>query len=422
MSNKRDGVLRVTAAADVAAVTSRSTPSSWSRISSALWKRSSGCGAVPFSSQRYSESCWAKIGTSVGLRQRRLERALVALELEDQHGQRARHRVQVAGDRRALLGDLGRLEADGAVDRRLVVVDPAHATEVDQLQAVADLDDVGRLEVAVQQAEQVQVAERRQDLDDVGDGLIDRDRREPARSAFIRSLRMMFSERPPTYSMTMYERAVGGGDEVVDLDDQRVLDLGQVLLLGHGGPRRVGVAGVQQTLEHHPAIVDVAIVGEVDPAHPAVGEAADHFVLTADERAGLQLRVEVERRAALRAEALRPSRRALARPTDRCAAHRAEALVLGDRRRVHQRLPRIGDRHRRHLGEAGAEARRLRRCGQAPSRPAGTAGTRRTERHLAEAGRARPAGDGTRRVGRRTAPDGLRRTSRLRGARPHTSQ
>jgi hypothetical protein len=73
------------------------------------------------------------------------------------------------------------LEADGAVDRRLIVIDPAHATEVDQLQPVTDLDDVGRLEVAVQQAEQMEVGERRKDLDDVGNRLIDRDRREPAR-------------------------------------------------------------------------------------------------------------------------------------------------------------------------------------------------------------------------------------------------
>ena len=35
---------------------------------------------------------------------------------------------------------------------------------------------------------------------------------------------------------------------------------------------------------------------------------------------------------------------ALARAADRCAAHRAEALVLGDHRRVHQRLARIDDR------------------------------------------------------------------------------
>ena len=63
VSNSCDGVERVTVL-DAVDVTSRSTPSNWSRISSALWKRSSGRGAVPFSSQRYSESCSAKTGTS----------------------------------------------------------------------------------------------------------------------------------------------------------------------------------------------------------------------------------------------------------------------------------------------------------------------------------------------------------------------
>ena len=59
-------MLRVTAPV-ARTVTSRSTPISWSRISSALWKRSSGRGAVPFSSQRYSESCSANTATSSGL-------------------------------------------------------------------------------------------------------------------------------------------------------------------------------------------------------------------------------------------------------------------------------------------------------------------------------------------------------------------
>ena len=43
-----------------------------------------------------------------------------------------------------LLGDLGRPIADRAEDRRVLIVDPAHAAEVDQAHLVADLDDVVR--------------------------------------------------------------------------------------------------------------------------------------------------------------------------------------------------------------------------------------------------------------------------------------
>jgi hypothetical protein len=207
-------------------------------------------------------------------------------ELEHQHGERAGDRVDVARDRRALRRHLGRLEPDGAVDRRDVVVDAAHPAEVDQLDAVADLDDVGRLEVAVQQAEAVQVREGGQHLDHVGERLVDGigEKRPPL--AFIRLFNRLLSDCPPTYSITMYEAAVGGGDEVVDLDDERVLDLGEELLLGHRGTERVGVAGVEQTLHHDPPVVHVAVAGEVDPAHAAVCEAADDLVLPAEQGAG----------------------------------------------------------------------------------------------------------------------------------------
>ena len=100
-------------------------------------------------------------------------------------------------------GHLRRLVADRAVDRRVEVVEPAHAAEVDQLHRVADLDDVVGLEVAVEQAEVVQVLEGRQDLDDVGDRLVDRERVVAPPFAVIRSLRICLSEVPPTYSMTM---------------------------------------------------------------------------------------------------------------------------------------------------------------------------------------------------------------------------
>ena len=71
--------------------------------------------------------------------------------------------------------------------------------------------------------------------------------------------------------------------EVVDLDDERVLDLRQELPLGDGGGERVGVAGVQQALEHDPAVGHVPVAGDVDPAETAVGECAGDLVLAADE-------------------------------------------------------------------------------------------------------------------------------------------
>ena len=93
-------------------------------------------------------------------------------------------------------------------------------------------------------------------------------------------------------------------DEVVDPHDVRVLDLGQELALGHGRGHRVRVAGVQQALEHHPAVADVVVPGQVDPAEPAVREAAEHLVLPGHQVAGLQLRAEREPGPAVPAEAL----------------------------------------------------------------------------------------------------------------------
>ena len=43
-------------------------------------------------------------------------------------------------------------------------------------------------------------------------------------------------------------------DEVVDMDDVRVLDLGQELTFGHGRGHGRLVLGVEQALEHHPEV------------------------------------------------------------------------------------------------------------------------------------------------------------------------
>ncbi len=64
------------------------------------------------------------------------------------------------------------------------------------------------------------------------------------------------------------------GREVVDLEDERVLHLGEELPLGDRGLERVGVARVQQALEHDVAVGHVPVAGEVDPPEAAVRDAA----------------------------------------------------------------------------------------------------------------------------------------------------
>ncbi len=79
-------------------------------------------------------------------------------------------------------------------------------------------------------------------------------------------------------------------DEVEDLDDGRVGDLGEELPLGHGDRLRLGVAGVDQALEHDRTVVDVGIERQVDPAETTVRDAALDLVLVGHDVAGNQLR------------------------------------------------------------------------------------------------------------------------------------
>ena len=60
-----------------------------------------------------------------------------------------------------------------------------------------------------------------------------------------------------------------------------MLDLGQEAPLGERSGHRIVVAAVEQSLEHHPALGDVVVPGQVDPAHAAVGQASDDLVLAA---------------------------------------------------------------------------------------------------------------------------------------------
>ncbi len=330
--------------------------------------------------------------------QRVHEDVRVALEVEGQHGERARHRVQVARHRGADLGHLRRLVADRAVDRGLVVVHPPDRAHVDELQLVLGLYGVVDLEVAVQQVPAVQVPERLQGLDAVRAGLLHRQRVAPpvGRPAPVGDL----LERLAADVLHDDVAVQGAGplvevlDEVVDPDDVGVLDLGEEAALGDRRCHGVLVAGVQQALEDDPAVRDGPVDGEVDPAQTAVRQAARHLVLAVDDVPGPQLRHEGVRVPAAGAEALRA-----ARPVAPRAAHRgpavgagAEPLPLGDLGVLHHRGPRVGARHLRDRDQARAEPV----PGGLPGRRARAAHRHRTARgrpgqRAREAPRDRPA-------------------------------
>ncbi|CAL9416146.1 hypothetical protein SUDANB37_01771 [Streptomyces sp. enrichment culture] len=199
--------------------------------------------------------------------------------------------------------------------------------------------------------------------------------------------------------------------EVVDADDVGVLDLGEEPPLGDRRRHRVLVARVQQALEDHPAVGDGPVHGQVDPAEPAVREAARHLVLAVHHVARPQLRHEGVRVPAARAEPFRTARPVTARPADRRAAvgPGAEPAPLGHLRTLHDRRTRIGPRHRRyrHQSRAQPPARRT---------PAGRAGTahrdgprrHRARQPLRQPPRHRPA----RRRGTRRPPRRARRPPR----------
>ena len=272
--------------------------------------------------------------------------------------------------RRPRRGDLGRLVADRPEDRRVLVVDPAHAAEVDELDLVADLDEVVGLEVAVDEPEVVEVLERRQDLEDVGEGLVGGDRVVAAGLAHP-----LLEDGLQRGAADVLHDDVAGvvvGDEVVDLDDVRVRDLGEEPLLGDRRGQRVGVAGVEQALEDDPAVRHVLVAGEVDPAEAAVGEAAGHLVLPGDEVAGLELGVEGERLAALGAEAGRAARVAVLAAPDRVRRSWSRtACPPGPTGSFMQRLAGV-DRGSRAGSSSGRAPSRAAAAAATPSAPGGS--------------------------------------------------
>ncbi|HEY6294157.1 MAG TPA: hypothetical protein VIX15_00700, partial [Streptosporangiaceae bacterium] len=193
------------------------------------------------------------------IRERELVPALVALELKGEDGQRPRDREQVRRDGRPVRLDLGRLVSHRAVDR-LVAADPRHRAHVDELELLLGLDDVIRLEVAVHQPAVMQVTQGRQDLDGVGDRVLHRHR--PAAAA---RLKQDLLERlaPDVLHHDVPGRFAGAVvrvlDEVIYPNDVGVLHRGQELALSNRRRHGIRVPGIQQALQDHPAITDVAV-------------------------------------------------------------------------------------------------------------------------------------------------------------------
>ena len=93
----------------------------------------------------------------------------------------------------------------------------------------------------------------------------------------------------------------------------------------------VGVP-VQQALQHDPAVAHVAVPGQVDPAEAAVGEAADHLVLTADEVARASASARTRTGCGTSGRTPRAGRAARRGPADRGPAVRAGAACARDHR------------------------------------------------------------------------------------------
>ena len=281
--------------------------------------------------------------------------ALVAAELHGQHDEGATDRVDVRGHRGADVCDFGRLVSRRAVDGGVEVVDPTHSPEVDELHGIPHLDEVVGLEVAVDEVEVVQVLERGQHLEDERDRLIDGQRIVGAAGSPHPCLEEVL-ERGAADVLHDDVASTLVRHEVVDLDDDRVLDLGQELLLGDGRCQRVRVAGVQQALEHHPPVGHVAVARRVDPAKTTVGDGSGDDVLPAHHISRTQLRREGERVATAGAEALGPTHLTVAGTPHRRPARRTRPAVLTDDGVREHRACGIDRRRRWDRGQAGPQA------------------------------------------------------------------
>ncbi len=159
-------------------------------------------------------------------------------------------------------------------------------------------------------------------------------------------------------------------------------DLGEEFALGHRHGLRFDIVGVQQALEHHPAVADIAVDRQIDPAQPTVREATLDFVLPGDHIAGAQTRPEVEMGAAVRAIPAGGRRSARTRPAHRVPASPAEPFPFRDHRIGQDRCSRVGGFDARDLDQPGHQ----RAHGGPGTHGPGTA----PRPHLAAAAPARP--------------------------------
>ena len=282
-------------------------------------------------------------------------------EPEAEHRQGPADRVQIGADRGTGTDDLllGHPVPGGAVDRALGVVHTPHTAQVDELDLLLALDDVVGFEVAVEQALGVQVPEGAQALQPVGDDLVQGQRlvliggAAPVQEQFAQGLAAHVIHDDVTAGDTGLRIGVLG--EVDDLDDVGVLDLRQVLAFGRGGLVGLGVTGVEEALEHDPPVVDVAVAGEIDPAEAAVGQAAEHLVLTADHVALDEFGHEGEPGAAAAAEPLDAPGEFAPAAADLLVAVAAVTVLLRDDRVGHDRFGGVAVGNYRDLHQSHAE-------------------------------------------------------------------
>ena len=134
----------------------------------------------------------------------------------------------------------------------------------------------------------MQVAEGGQDFEDVGDRGLDGQDAVGGLTAHVAQARPADVLHDDVATVVRRDRPVVV-DEVEDTHDRRMRELGEELSFGHRDLAGLGPVGVEQALEHDPAVGDVVVDGDVDPAHAAVREAALDLVLVGDDIAGLEL-------------------------------------------------------------------------------------------------------------------------------------
>ena len=132
--------------------------------------------------------------------------------------------------------------------------------------------------------------------------------------------------------------------------------LGEELPFGHRDRLRLGVTGVHQAFEHHRTVVDVVVDGQIDPAQPAVRDAALDLVLAGDDVArdaiGAGTNTDYRSTGTQPSDVPLPSR---AGPADRPSAVPAEPLGFRHHRIGHQGFERIDVGHPGDLHQAAAE-------------------------------------------------------------------